>query len=122
MEETLVHCRDDEVFELAGRREAQSRLECIIGKIGTVAREGQEGQLAELQGLSIGEGWQVGRGAVGLVGAVRENLEKVEVGGVFGALGESLDLGRLEELGEDEGVWGRGCMGDEVGDGTGGGG
>lgn len=29
--------------------------------------------------------------------------------------GQGLDLGRVEELGEDEGVGGRSCAGDEVG-------
>lgn len=51
-----------------------------------------------------------------------ESLEEGEVRGVLGRAREGLDLGRLEELGEDEGVWGRGGARDEVGGGAGGGG
>lgn len=64
--------------------------------------------MAELEGLRVVEGREGGSrglgGIVGLVSAVREYLEELEVWYVFGALAESLDLRRLEELGEDVGV------------------
>lgn len=58
---------------------------------------------------------------VGGVGAVAEDLEEREVEAVFGGGGQGLDLRGREELGEDEGVLGGGCVDNEVGGGAGGG-
>lgn len=44
-----------------------------------------------------------------------EDLEEGEVGAVFLAGRERLDLGRLQELGEEVGVWCGGGARDEVG-------
>ena len=51
-----------------------------------------------------------------MVGAVGEDSEESVVGAVLGVVGggERGDLGRLEELGEDEGVGGGGCLTDKV--------
>ena len=59
------------------------------------------------------EGREVGRGRTFVVGqrAPGEYLEEGEVAGVFGGGLESLDVGRLEQLGEDEGVGGGGGLG-----------
>lgn len=48
------------------------------------------------------------------VGAIAEDFEEGEVGGVFGGGGEDLDLWCAEEFGEYEGVWGGCCSCDEV--------
>ena len=42
-------------------------------------------------------------GVVVGIGAITEDLEEFEVGGVFRGLGEGPDIGRVEELGKDEG-------------------
>ena len=52
------------------------------------------------------------------VGSVAEYLEEGEVGGLIGRLRESLDLRRLQQLGEDECVGVRGCADDKVGGGA----
>lgn len=88
----------------------------VVREVLAAAGEGEQGQLAQLEGLDVGEGREGGllRG-VGLVGAVGEDLEEGVVGCVFGGGGEGSDGGGLEELGEDVGVWGGGGAGDEVG-------
>lgn len=97
-------------------------LEGGVGEVGAVAGEGEEGQLAELEGLGVGQRGQARRGGVVVVGAVGEDAEEGVVGAVARVVGggEGGDLGRLEELGEDEGVGGRGCLADEVDGGAGG--
>jgi len=81
-----------------------------------------EGELAELEDLSIVQRGKVERRSdlcEAVVGAEAELGKEPEVG--VGALivSDCLDLGGLEELGEDEGVRRRGCALDEV-DGGGG--
>jgi len=75
--------------------------------------------LAELQGLRFVERGKGRGGVVVGVCAIAEDFEEVEMGGVLGRGGESLDLWCLEEFGEDEGVWCGGCSCDEVGGGAG---
>lgn len=108
VEEAGVDCGDDEVFQGAGGGEAEGGLEGCVGQVRAVAGQGQEGELAELEGLGIVELGQAPRcrgGLVGGVGAVGEELEEAEVRFEVGGLGEGLDLRGLEELCEEEGVW-----------------
>lgn len=115
-----VDCGDDEVLEGAGRAEAEGGLQGRVRQVGAVAREGQEGELAELEGLGVVERGEVRRRAVDSVGAVGEELKEGEVGEELWAAGESLDLGRREELGKEEGVRVGGRAGYQVGGGAGG--
>lgn len=63
-----------------------------------------------------------GRTKVVFIGAPREYLEEGEVGCLLGGRPQGLNLGGLQELGENVGVWGRGRLDDEVGGGAGRGG
>lgn len=78
--------------------------------------------MPELEELGIVEGGEGGGLLVGGIGSVAEDLEEGEVVAVVGGGGEGLDLRGREELGEDEGVWGRGGADYEVCGGAGGGG
>lgn len=63
------------------------------------------------------EGWR--RTRVIRPGAPGEDLEQRDVAGMVGRCGaESLDVGGLEQLGEDVGVWGGCRLDDEVGGGA----
>lgn len=105
MEQTSIYGGDDEGLEVASVGQIESRLEGIVGKVLTIACEGEERKLAELASLGVGERWQVRGATVGGVCAVGEYLKEFEMRSRFGRGGEGLDGGRVEELGEEEGVW-----------------
>lgn len=123
VDEAGVDGAHDEVLDGAGAGEAEAPLERGVGEVARVAGEGEEGELAELEGLGLVEGREVpaggGGGGVLRVGAVGEDLEETEVRGVVGRPREGLDLRRLEKLGEDVGVGVRCRLGHEVGGGAG---
>ena len=70
--------------------------------------------MAKLERLGLIEGWEVRGGLVVGVGSIAEDLEDGEMVCVLWRGGEGLDLGGVEELGEDEGVGGAGCARYEV--------
>lgn len=101
------------------------RLEGGVAELGLVAREREQGQLAELEGLRWGESGQLGRG--GQVGGVEVAAEDLEVGVPGNELGvgmdsERSDVGLGEQLGEDVGVRSGGRAADQVSGCAGGGG
>lgn len=121
-----VDGRDDDVLELARRRQAELGRQVGVGEPGLVAGEGQEGQLAELELLGRVQGREAGGLLLLLlvvrgVEAVGKELEVGVVGGEVGVVGQGGDGGGVEELGEDEGVGGGGGALDEVGCGAWGG-
>jgi hypothetical protein len=123
VDEPGVDGGDDEVLELAGRAKAQVLLQGGVGEVGTVTGESQEGKLTKLEGLGVAEGRQPGLiigggGAVGAPGSVGEDLQQPVVRGELGAIGQGGDRRRLQQLGEDECVGGRGGSRDEVGGGA----
>lgn len=74
------------------------------------------------EGDGEGWGWEMRTVVVG-PGAPGEDLEEGEVGGVVGGGGaQGLDVGRLQQFGEDVGVWGGGRLRYEICGGAGGGG
>lgn len=86
-----------------------------IGQILGVAGEGEEGELSELQRLCVVESGEGGGGGLVVgVGAIAEDVEESERGGIFVRGGECLDLRCVEEFGEDEGIRGAGGSGDEI--------
>jgi hypothetical protein len=66
--------------------------------------QGQQGELAELEGLCFVERGEVGGGVVIGVSAITEDFEEGKVGRMLCGFGEGLDLWCLQEFGEDEGV------------------
>lgn len=114
VEEAGVDGGDDEVLDLAGRGQAQVLLQGLVGEVVPVAAEGEEGELAELERLAVGQVWEVRGGEVCGVEAVAEDLELGEVGLVLWGVGEGLDGGAGEEVGEDVGALGRCGVCDEV--------
>lgn len=85
---------------------------------GVFLGEGQEGELAELEMLSIVQLGEAGGRRVRGVGAMAEYLEEGQVRRELVGRRESLDLGRLQQLGEDVGVRCRGRACDQVSSGT----
>lgn len=58
---------DNDVFELAGRGEAEVGEQMGVGQLGLVARESEEGELAEFEGLGVVQfGEAGGREVVGV--------------------------------------------------------
>lgn len=121
VEEAGVYRRRDEALELLGRGEPQRLLQAVICQVGAVAGERQQAELAQLERLGIVEGRQAAAaaaGQVGLVCAVGEDAEEVEVREEVGVGGEGLDLRRLQQLGEYIGALGGGGPFNEVGGGS----
>ena len=56
-------------------------------------RQGQEGELFELEGLCRVEGWQVGSVLVCGVGAIAEDTEELQMREMLRGGGELLDVG-----------------------------
>lgn len=89
-------------------------LQGMIGEVLLVAAEGEEGELAELERLTVVQVREVrGRDVCG-VEAVAEDLELGEVGLVLWGVGEGLDGWAGKEVGEDIGALGRCGVCDEV--------
>lgn len=105
LDEARVHGRHDRVLELPRGGEAELLDQGGVGQGGVVAGVGEDGELPELEGLGLVEGRQALRRGVVCVRAVAEDAEEGEVRGEVGLGGEGLDLGRLEELCEEKGVW-----------------
>lgn len=123
-EHASVDSRNNDVFELAGRCEAEVSQKAGIGELGLVAREGEEGQLAEFEGLGVVEFWQIRGRDVGGVETVGED-GKVCMPGAVGRIlrgGKCSYGGAIEEVGEDVGAGGFGGTVDEVSCCAGGGG
>lgn len=86
-----------------------------VGELCLVAGEGEEAELAKLEGLRGVQGRQVRSREVGAVEAVAEELEVRVPGLELIVAGEGGDVRRVEQLGEDIGVWGGGRAADKVG-------
>ena len=89
-------------------------LQGAVGQVSLVAAEGEEGELAQLEGLTVVQGGEVRVRLVFGVEAVAEDLELAEKGFVVLVVGEAPDAGAGEEVGEDVGALGRCRVCDEV--------
>lgn len=113
---TSVDSGDDDVFELAGRGEAEVGQEAGVGELSLVAREGKEGQLAEFEGLGVVEFGKIGGCDVGGVETVGEDGKVGMPGAVSRVLrgGECSYGGTIQKRSEDVGAGSLGGTVDKV--------